>query len=96
MDRRVCPAEGQIVIDSRLISYRHAILMRELQISNVKLEDLARAWASLDGKLVHFDEGKTKTIWEDKTGHYAGYVVETEEIIERAIRYARERAREQP
>lgn len=81
-----------MTIPSNLLPYRHAILMRELQISGVKLEDLARAWASIDGKLVHFDEGKTKSVWEDNTGHYAGYVVETEEIIERAIKYARARA----
>jgi len=81
-----------VTIPSNLLPYRHAILMRELQISGVKLEDLARAWASIDGKLVHFDEGKTKSVWEDKTGHYAGYVVETEEMISRAIKYARARA----
>jgi len=59
--------------------------------SGATVEDLARAWASIDGKRDQFDEGKGKSVFDDETGHYAGYCVEAREIIERATKYARER-----
>jgi hypothetical protein len=52
---------------------------------------LARAWASIDGKRDEFDAGRNISISEDKTGHYLGYLVETEEAFERATKYALER-----
>lgn len=70
---------------------RHARLLQDLRQSGATVEDLARAWASLDGKRDAFDEGRDKSVMDDKTGHYAGYVVETEEIVARAVAYARDR-----
>ena len=55
------------------------------------MEDLARAWASLDGKLDDFDAERDMSVRDAPTGRYAGYVTETEEVIERAIRYALKR-----
>lgn len=71
--------------------FRHAKLMQDLKRENVTVEDLARAWASIDGKRDAFDEGKGKSVLEDRTGHYEGYVCETEAAIERAVSYARAR-----
>ena len=73
------------------VDLRHARLLQDARQCGVTVEDFARAWASLDGKRDAFDEGRDKSVMEDKTGHYAGYVVETEEIFERAIKYARDR-----
>lgn len=70
---------------------RHARLLQDFRQSGATIEDLARAWASIDGKRDAFDAGRDKSVMEDETGHYAGYVVEAEEILERAIVYARER-----
>ena len=55
----------------------------------VTVEDLARAWASMDGKDEAFDAGKDNP--NDETGHYDGYCVEAREIIERATKYALKR-----
>lgn len=52
----------------------------------VTLEDLARAWASLDGKEGHFDKGKNDPHYDDYWGHYDGYMIETREVLNRAIR----------
>lgn len=73
------------------VDFRHARLLRDFSLFGGNIEDLARAWASIDGKRDEFDEGRDKSVMDDKTGHYAGYVVETEEILERAIAYARGR-----
>ena len=73
------------------VDFRHAKLLQDLRASGATVEDLARAWASIDGKRDAFDEGRDKSVMEDKTGHYAGYVVETEEAISRAISYAQAR-----
>lgn len=73
------------------IAFHHAKLIQDLKRESVTVEDLARAWASMDGKRDHFDEGRDKSVLDDATGHYAGYVAEMEEVIERAVSYARNR-----
>jgi len=72
---------------------RHAKLLKEFRDSGASVEDLARAWASLDGKADKFDAEKNVSIFDAIYGHYLGYLSETEEILERATRYARDRAR---
>lgn len=70
---------------------RHAKLLQEFRLSGGTVEDLARAWASADGKLAAFDAGREISVLDDETGHYAGYIVEIEEILRRAAIYARHR-----
>lgn len=55
----------------------------------VTVEDLARAWASIDGKREDFDREKASA--EMVTGHYEGYLSEAEEQIRRAVEYAKVR-----
>lgn len=52
------------------------------------VKDLARAWASIDGHIDDFDNGAKAGSIEAFGGHYAGYVVEAEEQLRRAIGYA--------
>lgn len=47
------------------------------------IEALAECWASIDGKSEAFAEGRGKSVLDDRTGHYAGYMVESEEMISR-------------
>ena len=65
--------------------------MAAFRASGATVEDLARAWASIDGKRDSFDAGKGISVADDETGHYAGYCVEAREIVERATKYAAER-----
>lgn len=74
-----------------VVKYEHAVLQREAQLHGVTVEDMARAWASMDGKRDEFDAGKGKSLMKDKTGHYAGYMEEMEEVLRRAAKYARKR-----
>ena len=53
-----------------------------LQMDNA-VEALADAWASIDGKLEEFRAGKTASRIEDFGGHYAGYMADAKEMIER-------------
>lgn len=62
----------------------------------VTVEDLARAWASIDGKAREFDEGKGLSVSEDRTGHYAGYCYEALALLHRATSYATKRQNKQP
>lgn len=57
----------------------------------VTVEQLARAYASIDGKAKEFDAGKAKVqrYEEDYDGHYEGYITEMEEILKRASNYQR-------
>jgi hypothetical protein len=72
-----------------IVDYYHATLLQRLRKSDVTVEDLARAFASMDGKRDQFDHGKTISISDPKNdGHYLGYLTEMEEIIRRAIEYA--------
>lgn len=73
------------------VDLRHARLLQDARNAGVTVEDLARAWASMDGKRDAFDAGRDKSIQEDKTGHYLGYICETEEILRRATAYALDR-----
>ncbi|MBK5958134.1 hypothetical protein CCR97_08380 [Rhodoplanes elegans] len=76
---------------SEVCDMRHAKLMQELRQSGVTIEDIARAWASIDGKRDAFDAEKGKSVSDDITGHYLGYLSEAEELVTRAAKYARER-----
>ncbi len=59
--------------------------------AGVTVEDLARAWASMDGTRDAFDVGRGLSVFDDATGHYAGYCAEAREIVQRATKYAVER-----
>jgi hypothetical protein len=71
--------------------FRQARILRDFNESGATLEDLARAWASVDGKRDAFDAEKDEPASKAIHGHYLGYLVETEEILQRAIQYAIER-----
>jgi len=45
------------------------------------IEDIARAWASLDGKQNQFDRCKVDPAFEDETGHYEGYIADAEALV---------------
>jgi len=47
------------------------------------VEALAASWASIDGHLEAFNEGRGKSVFDDRTGHYAGYMEEARELLER-------------
>ena len=71
------------------IKMRHADLLMDFFESNATVEDMARAWASIDGKRDQFDANKDAEDYGD--GHYEGYLTETEEMLKRAVKYANER-----
>ncbi len=74
------------------VDLRHARLLQQAGKAGVTVEDLARAWASIDGKRDQFDAERDKSVFDEGvTGHYAGYIVETEEAITRATHYAQDR-----
>ena len=64
-------------------------LLRDFVASGATLEDLARAWASLEGKRNEF--AKDKDPPGAAHGHYLGYLAEAGEVLRRATKYARER-----
>ena len=70
---------------------RQAIILNEFCDSGATIEDLARAWASMDGKRDEFDAEKNVSASDAGHGHYLGYVCETEEILQRATTYAIDR-----
>lgn len=47
------------------------------------LEAVADAWASIDGKTSEFRNGRYADSIEAYGGHYAGYMSDAEELIER-------------
>lgn len=61
----------------------------------VTVEDLARAWASIDGKRDSFDKGKADAAHEREHGHYGGYYAEAREMVGLAIEYAKWRGARQ-
>lgn len=71
----------------------HRRLIRECEGAGVTIKDLARAWASIDGRRDEFDIGAESDDIEAGEGHYAGYISEAEELLRRATAYARERRR---
>ena len=67
-------------------------LLRDFIASGATLEDLARAWASLDGKRGEFDQESDPGASKATLSHYLGYLTEAEEVLRRAAEYARERS----
>jgi hypothetical protein len=59
--------------------------------NDATVEDMARAWASMDGKEDRFDKGKADPEFDNTDGTYSGYCVEAREILERAANYAAKR-----
>ena len=50
------------------------------------IEALAESWASIDGKLEKFRDGKGAASLEDEPGgHYSGYMAEAQELAERLL-----------
>jgi phosphoserine phosphatase len=47
------------------------------------VEAVAEAWASMDGKLEEFQKGKTADSIESFGGHYAGYMSDADELVDR-------------
>jgi uncharacterized protein YuzE len=70
---------------------RLGALLRDFIASGALVADLARAWASLDDTRGEFAKEKCPDASEAADGHYLGYLAATEEILRRAITYARER-----
>jgi uncharacterized protein YuzE len=70
---------------------RLGALLRDFIASGALVEDLARAWASLDDTRGERDKAKGLDASEAAHGHYLGYLAETEEILQRAATYAHER-----
>jgi hypothetical protein len=68
-----------------------ARLLQEFHRSGATIEDLARAWASIDGKRDLFDAERDVRVADAVHGHYLGYLSEAEELLARATAYARER-----
>lgn len=54
------------------------------EFSEEIIEAFAEAWASIDGKLGLFLEGKKNSSVVDEYGHYGGYLAEAEELLIRA------------
>jgi len=67
----------------------HKALLETFKASQATVEDVARAWASIDGKVGEFDKGRRDPC--EASGHYVGYMAEAEELMRRAISYARSR-----
>jgi hypothetical protein len=49
-------------------------------------EEVASAWASIDGKLHHFELGKKDPGYEEIHGHYEGYLSEASELRKRLLK----------
>jgi hypothetical protein len=48
------------------------------------IEEIARAWASIDGKAELFDRCKADQSSEDEFGHFEGYMSEARELVNRS------------
>lgn len=70
----------------------HTRLIREATEAKIAVVDLARAWASIDGKREQFEIGEFSHDIEAGGGHYAGYMCEAEELLRRATKYAKTRS----
>lgn len=57
--------------------------MSEMSLDSV-IEELARAWASIDGKADKFDACKVDATLEEELGHYEGYITEAAELLQRS------------
>lgn len=49
------------------------------------IEFIARAWATMDGKLVNFDNCKRNPEIDDMDGYYSGYMADAESLIKAAM-----------
>ena len=67
-------------------------LLRDFVASGATVEDLARAWASLDGKRDEFDKAEDAGAPEAAPAHYLGFLSEAEKVLQRAAKYGRERS----
>jgi uncharacterized protein YuzE len=84
-------AEGNVIgFDIDNASHLGALL-RDFVASGATIEDLARAWASLDGKPEELGKQEGLRALEAAHPHYLGYLAEAEEILRGAVKYARER-----
>lgn len=69
--------------------FHHAYLLQRFRHSGATVEDLARAWASMEGKLSTFEAEKRMGENALAThGSYWGYLFEVEELLRRATEYA--------
>lgn len=66
----------------------YRLLMDEVVRQNTTVEDIARAWASVDGKRDEFDACKIDKTKENEHGYYQGYLCDAEEMLTRAATYA--------
>jgi len=67
-------------------------LLRDFIASGATVADLARAWASLDGERDEIGRERGLGASDAVRGRYLGYLAESEEILRRAAKYARERS----
>jgi uncharacterized protein YuzE len=65
--------------------------LRDFIACGTTVDDLARAWASMNDARDEFDNEKDLGASEAHD-HYLGYLAETEEILRRAVKYTRERS----
>lgn len=87
LHHRGCTKEDEFLVDLRHDDDESTHFSEEWEPDVVKR--VARAWASIDGKLEHFDrEAKLKAPidWDapDFTSHYIGYIEDAKELIRRA------------
>jgi uncharacterized protein YuzE len=86
-----CDAEGNVIGFDVDNSSCLGALLRDFVASGATIEDLARAWASLDDKPEELGKERGHRALENAHPHYLGYVAEAEKILRRAVKYARER-----
>jgi len=87
----VLDADGNMIgfdIDN---ASRLGALLRDFVASGATVEDLASAWASLEGTRDVLDKEKDPGASNDARGYYLGYLAEAEETLRRATKCARER-----
>jgi len=59
----------------------------EFKLSLISTEAVAKAWASIDGRLEGFEECKNNPEADEIDGHYSGYLSDAEELLRRANKY---------
>jgi uncharacterized protein YuzE len=84
-------AQGNVIGFDVDNSLRLGALLRDFVASSATVEDLARAWASRDVNPEELGEEKGLLPLEVAHSHYLGHLAEAEEILRRAVKYARER-----
>jgi hypothetical protein len=81
-------ADGNVIGFNIDNASRLGAMLRDFIASGATIEDLARAWASLEGKREEFDQENCR----GASGGYPRYLAEIEEILQRAAKSARERS----